>query len=113
MLKKQDHDFSEMLDDRAKVENRLTELARQRLLSGISAAVSALVLFSILFMLLSATVRTPGLSNQPSAATPISGCLILLFSSATSLARAIGAHSEIRTLLVFRKLRDDRSVVTP
>ena len=103
MLKKQDHDFFEMLGNTANVEKRLTELANQRLLCGISSVASALVAFSILFVLLSAIVRFPGMSNQPSIAGPVSGCLMMILGMTTSLARATGAHSEIRTLLVFKK----------
>jgi len=106
MLKKQDHDFFEILEDPSKIEKRLSELANQRLLFGISAAMTAIVFFAILFMLLAANLRFVGLSNQPSIAGPVSGCLTMGVALATSLARAIGAHGEIRTLLVFKKLRD-------
>ncbi len=109
MLKKQDLKFFEMLENPAEVEKRLSELANQRFLFGISAAMTALVFFTILFMLLAANLRFVGLSNQPSIAGPVSGCLIMGVGLATSLARAIGAHSEIRTLLTFKKLREMRS----
>ncbi|MBC8126326.1 MAG: hypothetical protein H8M99_04160 [Gloeobacteraceae cyanobacterium ES-bin-144] len=110
MLKKLDSDFSDMLQDSAKVEQRLAELASQRFMFGISAVASAVVVFSILFMMLSAHMRLSGQPNQPLVVTPVSGCLTMVFVSAIALARAIGAHGEIRTLLTFKKLRDLRSI---
>lgn len=108
MLKKQDQDFFDMLDDPAKLEKRLSDLASQRILFVITAALSALVFFFVLFVLLAANTQSVGMTDQPSVsiATPVSGCLTMVTSLTICLARAIGAHGEIRTLLSFKKLRD-------
>jgi uncharacterized membrane protein (DUF485 family) len=106
-FRKRDLDFLEMLEDPAKIESRLAELASQRLLFGISAAMAALVFFFVLFVLLSANIRLVG---QSSIAAPVSGCLTMVALLSVMLARAIGAHSEIRTLFTFKNLRDMRSI---
>ena len=108
MLKKQDHAFFDMLADAEKLEKRLIELASQRFMFAISATMSALVFFFTLFVLLAANLRSVGLAHPPSIsiATPVSGCLTMIALLAITLARAVGAHSEIRTLITFKKLRD-------
>lgn len=108
MFKKLDHEFFENLGEPAKLEKRLTDLASQRFCFAISATLAALVFFMTLFILLGVSSQSVGLTNQPSIsiAAPVSGCLTMLTLLAVTLARAIGVHSEIRTLLTFKKLRE-------
>ena len=96
-----------MLEDPAKIEKRLAELASQRSMFAISAAMSALVFFFLLFLLLAVNIRSVGMITPPSIsqATPVSGCLTMVALLTITLARAMGAHAEIRTLLAFKKLR--------
>ena len=112
MFKKLDHDFLEILEEPAKLEKRLTDLASQRFSFTITATMAALVFFITLFILLGTNIRSLDLPKHPSIsiAPPVSGCLIMLTMLTVMLARAIGAHSEIRTLLTFKKLRDLREI---
>jgi hypothetical protein len=101
MLKKQDHQFFDILDDLSKGEKRLLELMKQRFLFGVSAA----MMTASLLVLLAVNLRD---ADQTLQIIPALSLLAVGFASLTSLTRTIAAHGEIRTLLTFKKLREMR-----
>lgn len=102
MFERSDQNFQALLDDPHKLEMRVSTLRTMRLSNTITAAFGLVAFFAILFMMLGKHIKdTP----------PALVLMIIIF-----IQPAIGAmmaHNELRMLILFRKLRDDRSVVTP
>lgn len=116
MFEKSDHDFQALLDDPVKLVERIQGLARTRRWNTISATVLAVYIFGHVLWVLSiyrssVSHQTPlGLNTPPGMVLlPLVFALLVLQQAV----QAVIAHSELRMLLLFKKLRDDKSVVTP
>lgn len=115
MWRKRDQDFVELLDDPVKVEKRLTELASVRNWSVIAAIPMVILVFWVGFMILSGIIQNSG-RLSPVTSWHINGIINSIFVLVTllvCLSKAVSAHNELRMLLLFKKLRDDKSPVTP
>lgn len=102
MFEKSDQNFQALLDDPDKLEKRVGTLRTMRLVNTISAAFGLIAFFAILFMMLGKHIKD----------TPPALVLMIVIFIQPAIA-AMMAHNEIRLLLLFKKLRDDKSVVIP
>jgi hypothetical protein len=116
MFEKSDQDFLGLLDDPANLEKRIQQCGRTRLNGVIAGALMTVFIFGQVFWVLGIhqSSVSPG---TPSGIQPPPGMVLLplLFAilAVQQALRALAAHGELRTLLLFKKLRDDKSVVTP
>ena len=109
MFEKCDQKFERALESADHLEKLLKKLRRGRWWFTISTAFSLLAAV-VLFILVQPLVKDlpPG-TSAPLLILP----MMLLFFPVLNAMKALSLHGEIRTLLVFKKLRDDKSVVTP
>lgn len=116
MMKKADQDFLTSLSDEVKLEKRIQEFVSSRMWNTISAVVLAILTFAhVLFLIViykdSISTTNPFGVNIPAPMMLMPAVFFpLLLINAI---KAVAAHCEIRMLLLFKKLRDDKSVVTP
>lgn len=114
MFKKSDQEFLAVLDDGVSAEKRIGELARARKWNAVTAAALATLIYAhVLFLLVtynnSISPQTPFGVNIPTPMLLMPAVFIpLLIINAI---KAVGSHCELRTLLLFKKLRDDKNVV--
>ena len=116
MFKKSDREFLAVLDDGVSAEKRIGELARARKWNAVTAvALATLIYAHVLFLLVtyknSISLQTPFGVDIP-APMPLMPALFIPVLLINAI-KAVGSHCELRTLLMFRKLRDDKSVVNP
>ena len=115
MWRKRDQDFVELLDDRMKLEKHLNVLASVRKWSAIATIPMVMLVFWVGFTILSGIIQNSGRLN-PVTSWHISGIINLIFvlvSLLVCLSKAVSAHNELRMLLLYKKLRDGKSPVTP
>lgn len=102
MFEKSDQNFLALLDDPAMLDKRVSTLRTMRLINTITASFGLVAFFVILFMIL----------GKHSKESPPALVLMIVIFLQPAIA-AMMAQNELRTLLMFKKLRDDKSVVTP
>lgn len=112
MLLKLDAEFAESLDDESRLEPRLAELARQRRWHVVTAVMATMFVYGMTILML--VVHKSSISPKNPLGTPIPLPMVILPTVflpllAINVARAASAHSEIRTLLLLKKLRQPRS----
>jgi len=116
MLRKLDKEFLETLETDSSLDKHLTRLTSQRLWSTIMAFSLAILIMGHVFFLLvtyrnSISPANPfGINIPPPMMLMPAIFFPLLLICAV---KAAVAHCEIRTLFIFKKLRDGKSVVTP
>lgn len=116
MFEKSDQRFLKSLESDEAFKSRLSELNSQRLFFIIPSVAVILTIICMGFLVLSAIIRSLNVGHQisiASIATPAFGCIILLAPITALIGRAVAAHSEIRALLVYKKLRDDKIGINP
>jgi hypothetical protein len=116
MFEKGDQNFLALLDDPVKLEERIQQCGRTRRTSGITGAVMAVFVFGHVLCVLCIYSSTISARSPLGAYTPPGMVLLPLLFALLALQqalRALAAHGELRTLLLFRKIRDDKSIVTP
>lgn len=102
MFKKSDQNFLALLDNPDVMDRRISTLRTMRLIHTITATFGLIAFFVILFMIL----------GKHSKESPPALVLMIVIFLQPAIA-AMMAHGELRTLLMFKKLHDDKSVVTP
>lgn len=102
MFEKSDQNFQALLDDPDKLEKRISTLRTVRLLNTATAALGLIAFFVCFFMLL----------GHQSKGTP-PGFMLMVFILLNPVISAMMSHFELRTLMMFKKLRDTTSVTTP
>ena len=116
MLKKLDQEFQATLEDETELEKHLAELFKKRRSSllmaiGLAIYISAHVLFVLITYQSSLSAKTPFGFNVPPGMVLVP--LLFVIGVLQWGAKAVIAHCEIRMLLLFKKLREDKIVVTP
>lgn len=116
MFEKSDQRFLQALASEEEFEKRLGSLTNQRRWSCILATALAVYIFAhVIFVLVTfqSTIsdHTPFGLNVPPGMVLLP--MIFLMLSLQWVVQAVVAHCEIRTLLIYKKLHDDKSVVTP
>ncbi len=113
MLTVLDQKFQAALDDEAKLREQLIGLTNQRRWNAIGAAVLAAYVFAhVLFVLITyqstISAQIPlGLNSPPGMVLlPLLVSILLL----QLVIKAVVAHCEIRTLLMFKKLRELQTI---
>lgn len=111
MLMKQDTEFGALLDDDSKLEPRLAELTRQRHWNVVTAVALTALVYGLLMTMLfdyksSISTRNPFGTNPPTPMVLLPTIFLPLLLM--QVAKAVSAHSEIRMLLLFRKLNQAR-----
>lgn len=116
MLKKLDQEFLAMLEDETELEKRVAGLVSSRFRHTVTAvAVAILICGYILWLLViyknSISDKNPfGIQIPvPMTLMPAMFLLVLLVNAI----KAVAARAELRMFLLFRKLRDGKSVATP
>lgn len=111
MLMKQDREFDRILDDPTKMESGLAELTRQRRWSVVTAAALTTLIYVLIVMIAciyisSVSTKNPFGTNPPTPMLLMPSMFLPLLI--IHVAKAVSAHGEIRTLLLFGKLRQTR-----
>jgi hypothetical protein len=111
MLMKQDTEFGALLDDDTKLEPRLAELIRQRRWNVVAAVALTALVYGLLITIASdykssISTTNPFGSNPPAPMVLLPTIFLPLVI--IQVAKALNAHSEIRVLLLFRKLSQAR-----
>ncbi len=109
MFEKSDQKFLRALESPEELEKLLKKLRRGRRWSAFFTAFFLLAVV-VLFILIQPLVTSlPQGAGAPLLILPV----MLLFCPMLYAMKALSLHGEIRTLLIFKKLRDNKSVVTP
>lgn len=108
MFQKSDQKFVGALESPEVLEQLLQKLRRGRRWLTISTAFSLLAAIMLFILVQPLATDLPPGAGAPLLILP----MMLLFFPVLNAMKALSLHGEIRTLLVFKKLRDDRSVVT-
>lgn len=115
MWKKRDQVFVQVLGDAAKLDKRLNELGSVRKWCGIASIPMVLVIFYVGFTILSGITQTSGRLDHVTTwhVGGIINSIFTIVSLLICLSKAVCAHNELRMLLLFKTLREDKSVSTP
>ncbi len=109
MFEKNDQKFLQALESPEELEKLLKKLKKTRKQSSV-AAISGFVLFIVFFwMSYDIAERCPGKVQTIVLLGPFAFLITPLLQTVV----VHNTHSKIRTLLVFKKLCDDKSLVTP
>ncbi len=108
MFEKSDQRFLQALESDEELEKLLKKLRTGRCWLTVSAAVSLVATLVLFIMAQKIVADLPQGVGGELRILPI----MLLFFPVLNAMKSLSLHGEIRTLLVFKKLRDDKSVVT-
>ena len=116
MLKKLDQEFLATLEDETELEKRIAGLVRSKFWHTFTAvALAILICGHILWLLVtynnSISDKNPFGIHIPVPMTLMPAMFLLLLL--VNVIKAVVAHTELRMLLLFKKLRDDKVFVTP
>ena len=104
-----------MLDDGEKLEKHLNELASIRKWSAIATIPMVMLVFWVGFTILCGLIQNSGRLTPVTSwhVSAIINSIFVLVSLLVCFSKAVSAHNELRMLLLYKKLRDGKSPVTP
>lgn len=116
MFDKSDQNFLRLLDDPVKLDQRISQRGRTRRNGFIAGVLMTVFIFGQVFWVLG--IHQSSISRgTPVGIQPPPGLVLLplLFAilAVQQFLQALSAHCELRMLLLFKKLRDDKRVATP